>query len=382
MPGSFSPADWLRRALGRADAWACLRQDCARRAEALALDRYLRANWPRVLGGYAAAIVPATVGLYLVKSRLGWLPAFLAANLLALCAVVLFLSAWYGWRKWTGKRARRTFAVFFASMVAGAAAVLALDALRTGRAFPDMAPEKVSTLAGSILLMAVVAMALLMGIVTLRRREDAQRMALLQADAVRERLERQGIQARLKLLQAQVEPHFLFNTLANVRYLVQSGSGDALPMLDHLIHYLRTALPEIRADGSTLGREAQLAGAYLEILRLRMGGALAVTLDVPEALASLPFPPLMLMTLVENAIKHGVGPVGHGSVTIAARESDGRIRVTVEDDGRGIGGELGRGVGLANARERLAALHGDAARLVLAAREGGGTRATIEVPAP
>jgi LytS/YehU family sensor histidine kinase len=152
-------------------------------------------------------------------------------------------------------------------------------------------------------------------------------------------------------------------------------------MLDHLIHYLRTALPEIRAETSTLGREAELARAYLEILRIRMGGALEIAIDIPAELAREPFPPLMLITLVENAVKHGVTPRGGGHVTVHAAKDGGRLRVEVEDDGRGLQAPIGQGVGLANIRERLRALFGDAAHLDLTGRDPAGTRASIELPA-
>jgi LytS/YehU family sensor histidine kinase len=153
-------------------------------------------------------------------------------------------------------------------------------------------------------------------------------------------------------------------------------------MLDHLITYLRNALPEIRSEGSTLGREAELARAYLEIMRIRMGGALDFAIEVPAELADTPFPPLMLITLVENAIKHGVAPLGRGRVEVRAALADGALRVSVDDDGRGVVQPAGRGVGLANIRARLYALHADAAFIALDARPGGGTRASIQVPAP
>ena len=177
-----------------------------------------------------------------------------------------------------------------------------------------------------------------------------------------------------------MEPHFLFNTLANLRYLMQTDTSQAITMLDHLIHYLRTALPEIRAESSTVGREIELARAYLEIMRIRMGGALEISASFPAELDALPFPPLMLLTLVENAIKHGVAPMGTGHVSVTATRVGDRLRMAVEDDGRGLRGTLGSGVGLVNVRERLKAIFGDRARLDLAARDAGGTIATIEVP--
>jgi signal transduction histidine kinase len=372
---------WLKELERRGDAWAAKRLSPEEFADATALDQQLKQHWPRWLGWYALICGGLTLGLMLLKpSKLEWGHAFLFANLLAFCALVFFLSAWYGYRKWTGPRARRHYVVFIATLLIGAAGAISVELIAPGRTISEFAPARVSTTLGAVLLMAMVAFALLISIATLRNREVAQRMALLQADAERERLERQGVQAELKLLQAQVEPHFLFNTLANVRHLVQTGSPDALAMLDHLIHYLRTSLPEIRSESSTLGREAELARAYLEILRLRMGGALEIAIDVPAELARAPFPPLMVMTLVENAIKHGVAPHGRGHVSVSASAAEGRLRVVVEDDGRGLAGTLGRGVGLANVRERLAAIFGAGARLDLEGRADGGTRATIEVP--
>jgi sensor histidine kinase YesM len=372
-PASPGLKAWLKRLEQRGDAWAEKRLSPEEFADAMALDRQLKQHWLRWLGWYLLVIGGVTVGLVLLKSsKIAWGHAFLAANALGICGLVFFVSAWYGYRKWTGERARRNFVIFLGALVLGAASAVGVDMIET--------PEKIPTLLGAILLTAMVAFAMITAIATLRNREVAQREALLRAEAERERLERQGVQAQLKLLQAQVEPHFLFNTLANVRHLVQTGSPDALAMLDHLIHYLRTALPEMRSETSTLGREAELAHAYLEILRLRMGGGLEIAIDIPPDLARAPFPPLMVMTLVENAIKHGVAPLGRGRVSVSASAAGGKMRVVVEDDGRGLAGTLGQGVGLANVRERLAALFGLEARLDLESPEGGGTRALIEVP--
>lgn len=374
------PGFW-KRLEARGDAWAAKRLCAEQFAEAVVLDRQLKQNWRRYLLWYFGGIALATLGLLLIKGQFEyWRKAFLMANILALCGVVFFLAAWYGYRKWTGAQARRNFAVTFGSMIVTWGVLLGVDMAVNHRTPLDMPSEKLVTMLGTTVLMALVAFVLLLGIANMRQRESDQRVALLKGEAEREKLARQTLQAELKLLQAQVEPHFLFNTLANVRYLVQTSSPDALAMLDHLINYLRNALPEIRSESSTLGREAQLARAYLEIMRLRMGGALGIEIDVPAALAQTPFPPLMLMTLVENSIKHGVAPQARGNVAVRARAAEGRLRVVVEDDGPGLGGPVGRGVGLTNLRERLAALFGGAARLDLEAMASGGTRASIDVP--
>ena len=375
-----APGFW-KRLEARGDAWAKKRLCAEEFAEAAALDIQLKQHWLKYLFWYFGCTVLLTLGLMLLKGRTDdWPKALLVANLLAMCALVFFASAWYGYRKWTGARARRNFAITFASMVAAWLGAIAFDMVVNHRVLFDMAPQKLSALAGTTLLMAFVAFALILSIANLRQRENEQRMALLRGEAEREKLARHGAQAELKLLQAQVEPHFLFNTLANVRYLVQTGSPDALAMLDHLTSYLRSSLPELRSESSTVAREAELARAYLEIMRLRMGGALGIEIEVPAELAHAPFPPMMVMTLVENAIKHGVAPKAGGNVAVRASAAGGKLRVAVEDDGHGLVGPIGRGVGLANVRERLAALFGEGARLKLETRGGGGTSAVIEVP--
>ena len=181
---------------------------------------------------------------------------------------------------------------------------------------------------------------------------------------------------------AQVEPHFLFNTLANVQHLVETDPPSASRVLDSLIHYLRAALPQMREGATNLGREVDMARAFLEIHRVRMGTRLDFAIEVPDQLKSRPFPPMMLISLVENAIKHGVDPCcDAGEITISAREEGDCLRVSVADTGEGVKPKQGVGVGLTNIRERLKALYGPAAKLVLEENAPHGVVASIEVPA-
>lgn len=192
-------------------------------------------------------------------------------------------------------------------------------------------------------------------------------------------------EARLKMLQAQIEPHFLFNTLANVRGLYATDRVGADRMLDNIIRYFEAALPDMRIVQSTLGREAALTTAYLEIQAIRMGRRLAFEVSVPDALASVPFPPLMLLTLAENAIKHGLTPLREGGalrVSAVATPGGGELCVRVADSGGGFARTSGGGTGLANIRARLAALYGEAGRLALARNDPRGVLATITVPLP
>ena len=188
--------------------------------------------------------------------------------------------------------------------------------------------------------------------------------------------------AKLSLLHAQVEPHFLYNTLASAQYLTRSDPARADQMLGNLITYLRHSLPRTEDSLSTLGEELERARAYLEILKIRMGPRLALQIEVPEALKAIPLPSMMLQTLVENAIKHGLEPKsGGGTVWIIARQVDDALAVTVADDGQGFNVQSsGTGIGLKNVRERLRLAYGNAASFNIVANFPTGVAATINVP--
>jgi len=206
---------------------------------------------------------------------------------------------------------------------------------------------------------------------------DAQR----HAEVDRVRFASELAESRLQVLQAQIEPHFLFNTLANVRRLHGTDPTAARNMLEHLTRYLKAALPQMRDGRSTLGRDAEIAMAYLRIQQVRMGRRLVVAIDIPAELHELPVPAMMLLTLAENAIKHGVGPALHGgTVRLGAHAEGDRLILTVADSGVGLAPGSGTGIGLANIRARLAAQFGRAAQLALQNNELGGLTATIALP--
>jgi LytS/YehU family sensor histidine kinase len=194
-------------------------------------------------------------------------------------------------------------------------------------------------------------------------------------------LERELASARLQLLQAQVEPHFIFNALANIRRLLRTDADAARTLLGDLLRYLEEALPRLRDEATTLGRDAELVRAYLAVHQVRMGPRLRFEVDVPAGLADRAVPPMLLLTLVENALKHGLQPmVEGGTVTLRARRHAGRIEISVADTGRGMGSGSGHGTGLANVRARLRSMYGDAASLSLAVNEPRGVVATISLP--
>ena len=202
-----------------------------------------------------------------------------------------------------------------------------------------------------------------------------------EAEVDRARFVQRMEEARLRMLRAQIEPHFLFNTLANVRRLYQTARADGAAMLDHLMRYLEVALPQMRAETSTLDREAELTRSYLEIQRLRMGHRLQFRIDIPPSLRTLPVPPIMLVTLAENAIKHGLAPLPEGGgVEISAAVQGAELHVRVADSGQGFIHTSGAGTGLANIRARLAGIYGAAARLSLGLNTPRGVVATLALP--
>ncbi len=201
------------------------------------------------------------------------------------------------------------------------------------------------------------------------------------ADA--ESLRRQVVEARMAAMQAQVEPHFLFNTLASIDHLIEVDPPRASRMQKNLIALLRASMPAMREKATNLGRELDVVKPYLEILKVRMEDRLQPEINVPEGLKSADFPPMMLQSLVENAIKHGLEPKAEGgTLTVRAEVAHGKLEVSVADTGVGFAQAptAGTGTGLNNIRERLSLIYGNAAELRIAANSPTGTRVTIVVP--
>ena len=267
------------------------------------------------------------------------------------------------------------------AVVVGSILGTVLAGLVKGRSIPAMFTERLSGVAISMGL-GIGFGCVAVGAVILREKAARDQARISRAESERHRLEKHVLEARLQLMQAQVEPHFLFNTLANVQHLVETDAPAASRMLDSLISYLRAALPQMREGATNLGREVDMARAFLEIHRVRMGPRMDFEIDVPPELRARAFPPMMLISLVENALKHGVDPCCEtATIAIRAEEQQDRLRVCVADTGEGIVPKKGGGVGLTNIRERLQALYGGEARLTLEENVPHGVVASIELPA-
>jgi signal transduction histidine kinase len=216
-----------------------------------------------------------------------------------------------------------------------------------------------------------------------RQKEALAREQALALDLARSEAERQALDARLNLLQAQVAPHFLFNTLANVQALVETGSPKAPEVLRSLVAYLRAAVPRLNEPVTSLGQELDLVRAYLELMRMRMPDRLSYELSADADVRQLRCPPMTLLTLVENAVRHGIDPSEEGgTIAVVVRRAGDRCQVRVADSGVGLGDTArGLGTGLAALRERLALVFGDEARLHVRSREPRGVVAEIDFPA-
>jgi hypothetical protein len=214
------------------------------------------------------------------------------------------------------------------------------------------------------------------------RERISQTEAQLQEEQIKRLiLEKKTLETRLRLLQAQIEPHFLFNTLSNVLGLLESDPTKGKAMLEDLTRYLRASLSRTRDRMTTLGQEMDLVRAYLDICKVRMEERLRYTIEAPDTLRDMPFPPMLVQPLVENAVRHGLeNKMEGGEIWIRAEDKDGCCRLVVSDTGSGLTGDTVSGIGLANVKERLEALYEGKARLILEDNRPSGLKVTMEIP--
>src|SRR6266568_1386536 len=330
----------------------------------LLLIRMLSANSDRVLDRVVVVATYHELGLWFRHLVMGY------SNLLIMAAPMLFVviaTANLGPQRGPKRIAALSAAVVLSAGV-GVLLRIAFVFWRTGSDVSAMLPyvwPRYALLGGMLTVVG-----------EFYRREIRSVEAMQQAEIDRAGFEREMAEARLQVLQAQIEPHFLFNTLANVRRLYDKDRAAGGKMLENLMRYLEVALPRMRDNESTLGRDAGLIEAFLRIQQIRMGQRLAFSIDIPVGLLAHPVPPMMLLTLAENAIKHGLNPSPDGGlIRIVSRADDDRLILSVADTGVGFRPGSGAGTGLANIRARLAAQFGDRASLSLENNDLGGVTA-------
>jgi len=274
----------------------------------------------------------------------------------------------------------RPFALYLGAIGGGVIFGYALALTLLGKNIPSLLTSELRML-GAILLVSLLASAVIFYIFWAR-----EKLARFESEIQQEKIQRLTgekhlLDAHLKLLQAQVEPHFLFNTLANVVSLIEIDPTRAKHMLETFIRYLRSSLAITREEHATLQSEIDIVCAYLGLLQIRMGKRLAFDFAIPSELLATPFPPMALQTLVENAVKHGLEPkIEGGYVRVTAATSTGQLTLEVADNGLGFHGENTGGLGLTNLRQRLELLYGTEARLIIEENQPSGTRILIEIP--
>jgi len=239
-------------------------------------------------------------------------------------------------------------------------------------------PRWIASLAVSSAIISII-----IAMIFFAREKHARVEAELQRERVRfERIEREGALAELRALQAQIEPHFLFNTLANVASLIEPDAATARRMLESFIRFLRASLAATRMQSTTLGAEAELIAAYLDVLKVRMGERLRYRVDVAPDLAGFELPPMLLQPVVENAIRHGLEPkVEGGELVFRARRAGGQVEIDVADTGVGFQPTTRGGVGLANLRDRLRLIYAERAALRIGENKPAGTVVSLRLPA-
>jgi signal transduction histidine kinase len=303
----------------------------------------------------------------------------LLGRMLAIAAVLLL--AFVAARVWRVPGVPRWLAQVLAVVLAAPLATLLAYLPSVGGDLAELFRHEGRVMGVLSIMSTVLIIAPLLVLGSLYRERDAQaRNQALAFELERSVLERQALDARLRLLHAQIEPHFLFNTLANVQQLVESGSARAGPLLNSLIAYLRAALPRLHDAHPTLGDELLMVRSYLELMQMRMPDRLQFSVDAAGVPPQLAFPALGLMTLVENAVRHGIDPSeAGGRIEVTARRdaASDEVRIAVTDTGAGIRETSAAGTGLTNLRARLAAAFGSGARLELHEMQPRGVRAEI-----
>ncbi len=354
------------------------------RRDVRAFDRwfYAQRGWQWLIG-----VVAATTLVAWIASELPWNMTFAEAailfNLVVLTLIWSGLSAWFGYRRFQGR--------IFRYIVAGP--LLALAGALVGASIAGFVQgvDPFAFLSDSAKLRHVVTAGLVFGflyalvtalIAHLRNREYRALTAHLEAEARQSETSRQLAESRLKLLQLQIEPHFLFNTLGSAQQLAEKGAPDAARLIADLIRFLRAATPAMRDEVTTLKAESAMIRAYLGIMQTRLSRRLTWQVRVPDELAEIAIPPGMLITLTENAIKHGIEPRPQGGdIDVSVERHGDDLWLTVADTGAGFTNKPSdSGIGLTNVRERLELLYGRAATLELEANEPRGFRARIVMP--
>jgi signal transduction histidine kinase len=314
------------------------------------------------------------VMLHLFAQDMGWLFSIFVANVIGFSIAAALVGAWYDYHRLTQEKGKLLLAVLVFTAF-GAVTSTVLSTWVKGNTLAH-AMERLSHFLGGVLAGALAIMVPVLIISILRNRQYETLNVQLQQEAEQARLARELSESQLRLLRAQIEPHFLFNTLGAVQQLAQHGAPRAAELTANLIDFLRSSMRDMRSETVALAAEFGLVESYLKVMQVRLGERLRFSLQLPRALEQVQLPTMILLTLVENAIKHGIEPaLRGGDVTLSAESIDGAVRIRVQDSGVGMsslpGQDEGGGTGLDNVRHRLRLAYGETAGLHLRDGEPG-----------
>ncbi|MBQ5939414.1 sensor histidine kinase [Massilia sp. AB1] len=297
--------------------------------------------------------------------QMNWGLALVLANLVGFCMTLALTAVWLHYRKIA--RAKFKAFIFLLGLDVGGALIGLVFVLLQGHQSLDAIVEKLPRILAIGFVFSTLLYALpLIAIAAWRNRRHELLAAQLLADAERERLARELSESQLRLLRAQIEPHFLFNTLGAVQQLAEQGAPKAAELTANLIDFLRASLGDMRTGQASLQSEFRLVDSYLRVMQARLGHRLRFNLTLPEALAGVQIPSMLVLTLAENAIKHGIEPsLRGGTVWVGAEDTGSGIRIRVRDSGVGMSATPGHGLGLENIRHRLRLAYGESAGLAL-----------------
>ena len=323
---------------------------------------------------FALAFTSIGLLMELALDKGSWIAPVVVANLLGFGLLMGGVGVWFNATQ-SFKNTRR----FVVGMLLGVLGAFVGIALGDGRPLVEQMPKLMRMIPFVALIGALAAVPLIV-LALYRRRQNAALMEQLQRDAERERLARELSESQLRMLRAQIEPHFLFNTLGAVQQLAADGAPRAAALTADLIAFLRASFSDMRCEQVSLRSEFATIESYLRVMQARMGARLRFEMSLPDALGSCEVPSMIVLTLVENAIKHGIEPaLRGGEIHVGAEAQDAGIRIRVRDSGVGMSDTPGNGAGLDNVRRRLQLAYGDAARLVLREAEPG-LSAELHVP--
>jgi signal transduction histidine kinase len=323
---------------------------------------------------FAAGFSLAGILVELVVAKGNWALAIVTFNLMGFGLLIAGVAVWFNANGIT--KTKRKFGLGIVTGMLGACCGIALSS-------PGPLLDQLPRLMRVLPISAVVALACMVPLLFLslyRRRQNAALMEQLQRDAERERLARELSESQLRMLRAQIEPHFLFNTLGAVQQLAADGAPRAAALTADLIAFLRASFSDMRCEQVSLKSEFATIESYLRVMQARMGARLRFVLSLPEALAGVEVPSMLVLTLVENAIKHGIEPsLRGGAIHVTAAAHEDGVRICVHDSGVGMSATPGNGAGLDNVRRRLQLAYGEGAGLTLREADPG-LAAEVTVP--